>query len=59
MAYKRYLTRDRQEVAQLLYNTLVNPSLELEMGNCLGSIQCPVPQIKIFQDKGFGKIITH
>lgn len=54
ISHKRYA-----KGAQFLYNTLVNPILELEMGNCFGSIQCPVPQIKIFQDKGFGKIITH
>lgn len=44
---------------KFLYNAFVNPVLELEMGNYFGSIQCPIPQIKIFQDIGFGKIITH
>lgn len=51
------LTRDMQK--KFLYNAFVNPVLELEMGNYFGSIQCPIPQIKIFQDIGFGKIITH
>lgn len=59
MACKWYLTRNMQEVAQFLYNTSVNLSLELEMGNHFGSVRCLVPQIKIFQDKGFGKILIH
>lgn len=57
---KFYISHKRDaKWGQFLYNTLVNPILELEMGNYFGSIQCPIPQIKIFQDKGFGKIIIH